>query len=48
VLSRLLGMERKERMMQALATWGLGTRERRERGRLREAHRTTRDGRPEI
>jgi hypothetical protein len=37
LLFRLLGMERKERLMQSLAAWGVGTRERRERARLRAA-----------
>ncbi|HEU4647597.1 MAG TPA: glycosyltransferase [Gemmatimonadales bacterium] len=35
VLYRALGLERKERMMQTLAAWGLGSRERRERARYR-------------
>jgi glycosyltransferase involved in cell wall biosynthesis len=46
VLVRLLGMERKERVMQTLAIWGLGSRERRERGRLRDGHRAPRGGDP--
>ncbi|HEU4647593.1 MAG TPA: glycosyltransferase [Gemmatimonadales bacterium] len=48
LLSRVLGMERKERVMHTLAMWGLGSRERRERGRLRNAHRASRDRRPEA
>jgi GT2 family glycosyltransferase len=42
-LSRLLGMERKEQVMQTLAAWGIGTRERRERARLRDAYRASQD-----
>jgi hypothetical protein len=37
VLYRLLGLERKERLLQALAAWGIGSRERQERARLRAA-----------